>query len=71
VDFVTPCVWCELHPDSPFHRQRMIAIKTANGRKTIDGSTFKEFVGEKLVTIQELTDEEIPLYLEEHFGLRV
>ena len=31
----------------------MIAIKTAAGRKTIDGDVYKVFVGEKLEYIEE------------------
>lgn len=71
VDFITACVWCELHPDSPFNKQNMVAIKTEDGRKSIDGNTFKIFKGEELTTLQELTAEELPVYLERHFGLRV
>lgn len=71
VDFVTACVWCELHPNSPFNKQNMIAIKTRDGRKSIDGSVFKIFEGETLVTLRELTAEELPVYLERHFGLTV
>lgn len=71
VDFVAACVWCELHPNSPFNKQNMIAIKTENGRKSIDGNTFKVFEGQTLVELKELTPEELPVYLETHFGLTV
>ncbi|MDD5953525.1 MAG: arylamine N-acetyltransferase [Oscillospiraceae bacterium] len=71
VDFVTACVWCELHPSSPFRQQRMIAIKTMDGRKTLDGNVFKVFRGEELITLRELEEPEVPSCLKEQFGLTV
>ena len=35
VDFIQPSFYCEHHPDSVFNKTAMIAIKTADGRKTI------------------------------------
>ncbi len=69
VDFVTACVWCELHPASPFNKQNMISIKTEDGRKSLDGNTFKIFQGEALVSLRELKEEEVPACLQEQFGL--
>ncbi len=58
VDFVQPSFYCENHPDSPFNKAPMIAIKTENGRKTVDGRTFKVFDGKELVHIEENMDDE-------------
>jgi len=70
VDFLQPSFFCEKHPDSVFNKRRMIAIKTEKGRKTIDGSTYKEFEGEALVQIREnLTDPQIEELLREEFLL--
>lgn len=71
VDFVTACVWCELHPSSPFNKRYMIAMKTPDGRKTMDGNIYKEFCGNELAVLKELTEEEIPQYLLAQFGLTI
>lgn len=72
VDFLQPSFFCENHPDSVFNKQRMIAIKTETGRKTVDGSTYKVFEGETLKEIREnLTDKEIDQILKTEFFLNV
>ncbi|MBR3929654.1 MAG: arylamine N-acetyltransferase [Clostridia bacterium] len=72
VDFLQPSFFCENHPDSVFNKQRMIAIKTETGRKTIDGSAYKVFEGETLKEIREnLTDKEIDEILKTEFFLNV
>lgn len=59
VDYIAPNFYCEQHPDSPFNKQEMFALKTAEGRITLDGRIFKEFKGEG-VTVLELSSEEMP-----------
>lgn len=72
VDFIQPTFFCENHPDSIFKKQRMIAIKTDTGRKTIDASTYKMFEGETLREIREsLPDEAIREILRTEFFLNV
>ena len=58
IDFVQPSVYCELHPDSVFNKAPMIAIKTPDGRKTIDDKTYKVFVGNELAYIEENVSKE-------------
>ena len=53
MDFIQPSFFCEKHPDSVFNKEPMIAIKTPEGRRTIDGRVYKVFVGEELVHIEE------------------
>ena len=57
VDFVQPNFFCEKHPSSPFNKAPMLAIKTADGRKTIDGDVYKVFTktadGDETVTCLE------------------
>lgn len=53
VDFIQPSFWCEHHPDSPFNKAPMLAIKTEQGRKTLDGRVYKEFCGDTLTHIEE------------------
>ena len=53
IDFIQPTFFCEKHPDSIFNKVPKLAIKTPEGRCTIDGSTYKEFHGNQLVSIEE------------------
>ncbi|MBO5252550.1 MAG: arylamine N-acetyltransferase [Clostridia bacterium] len=70
VDFVQPSFFCEAHPDSVFNKEPMIAIKTEDGRRTIDGRVYKEFIGEKLVCIEEdISDARMADLLENAFKL--
>ena len=59
VDYVAVNFYCEKHPDSPFNKVEMFAIKTAEGRKTLDGHIYKEFKNGE-VFVKELTDAEMP-----------
>lgn len=70
VDFIQPSFYCEKHPDSPFNKWLMVAIKTANGRKTIDGRVYKEFRDGALVTLEEgCSDARLSALLSEQFGI--
>ena len=55
-DFIPASFWCEKHPDSPFNKGNMIAIKTPAGRKTVDGNVYKEFCGDTCIH-EEIMDE--------------
>lgn len=69
VDYIAPNFYCEKHPDSPFNKDEMFALKTADGRITLDGHIFKVFSGNH-VEIKELTDAEMPgAYAK--FGLKI
>ena len=57
-DFIALSFYCEKHPDSPFIHQEMFSLKTAEGRVTLDGHTYKEFAGDR-VTVKELSDREL------------
>jgi len=59
VDYIAPNFYCEKHPDSPFNKDEMFAVKTAQGRKTLDGHIYKEFKNGE-VFVKELTDAEMP-----------
>ena len=68
VDYIAPNFYCEKHPDSPFNKQEMFALKTAEGRITLDGHIYKEFKGDQ-VEVRELTEAEMP-WAYEQFGLK-
>jgi N-hydroxyarylamine O-acetyltransferase len=67
-DFIALNFYCEKHPDSPFNKDEMFALKTAEGRKTLDGHIYKEFKNGE-VFVKELTDEEMP-WAYAQFGLK-
>ncbi len=72
VDFIQPSFYCEKHPDSPFNKTYMLAIKTAEGRRTIDGRTYKIFEDEKLVHIEEdISDERLFSLFRNEFKLNI
>jgi len=71
IDFLQPSFFCEKHPDSVFNKRMMIAIKTDGGRKTLDDHTYKVFVGETLVQIEEnVSEERVRELLEREFLLK-
>lgn len=59
VDFVAGNFYCEKHPDSPFNKDEMFALKTATGRVTLDGNIYKEFDGGE-VRVREIPEAEMP-----------
>ena len=59
VDYIAPNFYCEQHPESPFNKKEMFAVKTLEGRKTLDGNLYKEFRS-GAVTAKELTEAEMP-----------
>ena len=70
VDFIMPSFYCEKHPNVPFHKDVMVAIKTADGRRALNGRDYKEFVGDTLSYIEEeLSDERRISLLKEKFGI--
>ena len=70
IDFIMPSFWCEKHPDSPFHKDLMLAIKTEKGRLAINGRDYKEFEGEELTYIEEgISDARLRELMREKFGI--
>lgn len=68
-DFIPASFWCEKHPDSPFNKDHMIAIKTADGRRTVDGNVYKEFVGDACVHEETMDETRTAQVLLDIFGL--
>ena len=69
-DFIPASFWCEKHPDSPFNKGNMIAIKTPNGRKTVDGNLYKEFTVDACVHEEVMDEARTREVLAEAFGLK-
>ena len=68
VDFIAPNFFCEKHPTSPFNTVEMFALKTIDGRKTLDGHVYKEFRGNE-VLVTEVPEAELGEYYS-RFGLK-
>lgn len=70
IDYIQPSFYCEKHSDSPFNKDVMVAMKTEQGRKTIDGRVYKEFTREALSYIEEnISDQRRYELLQKEFGL--
>ena len=71
VDFSPTSFWCEKHEDSPFNKKLMLAIKTKEGRKTVDGDAYKIFEGDECVHEELMDDARQAAVLACEFGLKV
>jgi N-hydroxyarylamine O-acetyltransferase len=70
IDFSPTSFWCEKHSDSPFNKAEMIAIKTKNGRKTVNGNEYKIFEGDTCICCEEMSPERKKEILYNVFGLK-
>ena len=69
-DFAPMSFFCEKHPDSIFNKTVMVALKTADGRKTLNDREYKVFVGDTVTTVESnLSDEARAEILSREFGL--
>lgn len=67
VDFTLPSFYCEKHPDSKFNKSLIIAIKTQDGRKSISGNEYKEFVNGEVTFSETLNTQTLKKRLKEDF----
>lgn len=71
VDFIQPSFYCETHPDSVFNKVPKVAIKTPEGRKSIDNRTYKVFRGTEIIYKEEIADDErFRVILRREFNIR-
>ncbi len=68
-DFITTSFYCEHAADSPFNKQAMVCLRTATGRNTLDGDTFKMFDGETVTAWEEETQEARRQRIKTMFGI--
>jgi len=68
MDYVMPCVFCDLHPDSPINKFEKISIFTADSNIRIWNGEYQIFTrGEKQV--RPLSPEEREVLLKRDFGI--
>lgn len=70
IDYEMPSFWCEKHPDSPFTKAPMLAIKTDSGRIAIDGNQLSLYEN-GTVTRRSFEEAEYPALLARYFGIRL
>lgn len=71
VDFIQPSFYCEKHPDSPFNKHPIIAIKTEDGRKTINNREYKVFEADNVAHIEEnISNDRFYELLEKEFKIK-
>ncbi len=70
IDYVMPSFWCEKHPDSPFTKAPMLAIKTKAGRAAIDGNQLSLYENDT-VERRIFGEEEYPALLARYFGIQL
>ena len=69
IDYIMPSFWCEHAPESPFPGAPMLSIKTAEGRITVDGDTFRIWHGETPFEKQIESEEERAEIYRKYFGI--
>jgi N-hydroxyarylamine O-acetyltransferase len=70
LDFEAISYFCEHHPRSKFNKDYIVALKTPEGRKCVDGDTYKVFVGSELSYIEEeMSDERRREIFKKEFGI--
>ena len=70
VDFIEPSFYCERHPSSPFNKKAIVALKTLDGRKTLNDRDFKIFSASELIHTEEaVTDARLAEILANEFGI--
>lgn len=70
-DYLMASYWCEHAPDSIFTQTKMVALRTREGRNTIDGEQFRIFTAEGVRTFTPQSKEEYDEALFTYFGIRL
>ncbi len=70
-DYITTSFYCEKHPDSPFNKGNMLAIKTETGRITISNYELRIFDGNHVTVKAIENDDEFKHILDKFFGIRI
>ena len=69
IDFIMPSYYCEKSADSIFRKSLMLSIKTADGRKTIDGSVYRIFSHDGVAESAICSPEQLIHLLDDPFRL--
>ncbi len=69
VDFMATSFYCEYSPASPFNKEPMVALRTPEGRLTLDGRVFKRFTPAGVTVTEASDDATFDRLLLEYFGL--
>lgn len=69
IDFIAASFWCERSPDSFFHQRAMLALRTPDGRHTVDGDEFRIFDAAGVHAFVPKTKDEYREALRTYFGI--
>lgn len=69
IDYIMPSYFCEMHTDSPFNKEPMLAVKTLSGRVTVDGNVFRIFDGDSVEERIIHSKDEMNGIYRKYFGL--
>ena len=72
IDFVQPNFWCQYSPDSPLNKQNKIALRTQNGKYSIDGNIFRIYDTTQSplkITEQLFEPSDLNRLLKDYFGI--
>lgn len=71
IDYVMPCVFCDLHPLSPINKFYKISIFTSESNLRIWDNTFSIFNSGKIVEEYTILPQEFDNLLRSHFGIEI
>lgn len=68
-DYMMASFWCEQAPESIFRKFTIAAIRTCEGRKSLDGRELKVFSQDGVAEVSLQTEAEVHEALRTHFGI--
>ncbi|WP_062107295.1 arylamine N-acetyltransferase family protein [Bacillus niameyensis] len=68
-DYIMASFWCEHAPESIFRKSPMVAIRTAEGRNSVNGDEFRIFTKDSVRAFKPESEEEFQEALKNHFGI--
>lgn len=71
IDFIMPSFYYEHSETSMFNKTAMVAIRTQNGRYSLDDMEFKAFTNDGVITKVPASNDEYDRLLKEYFGIIV
>lgn len=68
-DYIMASFWCEHAPESIFRKSAMVAIRTAEGRNSVNGDEFRIFTKDGVRSFKPETEEDFREALNIYFGI--
>jgi N-hydroxyarylamine O-acetyltransferase len=71
LDFIGPNYYTSTHPNSPFHKKRVVRLRTETGSIVIDGTTFRRKIGKEVIEEEITTNKRLYELLTREFNMIV